>query len=287
MKSLSSSVYNFLQPLLLFGILVSLGSLLFYSCKPEKTVKAQKLVLATNCFLAKKICEPNQTWLNADSSNLITYFSIYPDSPRVLSFQINSADVDSILQISAAAKDSVLFRVYMSLNPFSSLDSNKNNEPTFRPILYLVNTQKNALQSSTAFAMDYVDINILAYLANLPEPNISVNAKKAKQFITRWDALAQDSVYNTFYENAVHTDTGRVRFYTFIGDTEPIIDTLKKYPEDLIYLHLGVHYETDSIPFRTIIHIDNPDNFADSITVTPGNPPLFEFASPCPKFCKD
>ncbi|WP_020534695.1 hypothetical protein [Lewinella cohaerens] len=289
MKPLSSSLFNLLQTLLLFGILVGLGSLLFYSCTaPDK--QATQSPIYEDCFLKEEICQPNALWLTADSNDIITYFSIHPDSPRVLSFQINRSDVDTILQLSKAAEDSILFRVYMSLDPLATLDSTANNEPTFRPILYLVNTQKDALESSTAFPMNYVDINIIPYLKKLNNNSSDTIGKavpsvEALEFITHWDTLSQEAVYNTFYENAIPSDTGRVKFYTFLGDTKPIIKALSEDTTDIMYLHLGVFNEPDSIPLRTIIHIDNPKRFVSPITIDPNNPPLFEFAVPCPKLC--
>lgn len=281
------SILDLLQSLLLCCILLGLGSLLFYSCTSNSNENTEETTTISpkNCFLEDKICKPNQRWLNTDSALLVNDFSIHPDSPKVLSFQIERSDVDTILQISKAADDSVLLRVYMSLIPLSSLDSMSNDEPTFRPILCLINTQQDPLQKATAFKMEYVDINIIAYLDSLVKGDIKIPAKQALKFISAWDMLPQDSIYNVMYENANSYSNDRVEFYTFDAtDTRTIIDTLSADTTDILYLHLGVHYEKDSIPFRTILHIDNPKRFSP-VSVDPRNPPLFEFAVPCPKLC--
>jgi len=283
---------------LIWSLLLCGGELFFMACHPSGNI------LTTNDKVSVKDSldrvdigiignerqeELDQAWENADSSNLTNNFYVHRDSGKVLSFEIPRSNVDTLLaQALKYSNDSIYLRVYLAADGFLELDS-IIKEPVFRPILKIIGNKKKVLaQDDFYFEMDYLNMDILKYLKSLDSIHTSlpVSIQNAITYISAWDSLPPNKIYGGMYENFISKSNERVQYYTFDNsDTKGIVKYLTDYPEDLLYLHLGIIVKEGTIPFRTIIHLDNPENFEKRGHRDDMLPLMYEFASPCPKAC--
>lgn len=247
----------------------------------------------------KQLAEGNQVWIAANSPATNNSFYIKGDTAKVISFKIERNEVDTLLAIqnSISGKDSSLrLRIFLTLDSTVNLPP-ATPQPVFRPILNLstLSEKDTTFQSEASFKMDFLRMDIITYLDSLIKvltpivsPEKPINPKTALRLITAWDTLDQNRINTEMYEEGTRpTPQGRVRYYTFNrSDTYGALQKLRTNKEDLLYLHLGINnHPTDTIPFCTILHIDDPANFKDPTRIDLEDPPLFEFSAPCPRYC--
>lgn len=122
-----------------------------------------------------------------------------------------------------------------------------------------------------------------------------VGAKCARELVSNWDAVPLKEIAQQLYvEQDTVSPTKRLQYYTFsAADTKLVHQYQKQLVQDgkscFFYLHFGqLAGEIDCVPLRTIIHLDdNPIDVGLLPERTNDEHAYFEFALPCPKFCKD
>lgn len=284
------------QPISLTFYLLLIGSILGLSacCDPVEG-SSKKDDTYVERVGEKKRNELNQSWINADLAITNRSFYIKEDSGKVISFKIDRNEVDKLLAIADQAEnpDALRLRIFLTLDNHLDLPP-KNLQPVFRPFLDLstLSEKDTSFKSKISFEMDYLEMGIIAYLDSIinkfpTSPDKRISPKTAKEFITAWDTLDRNSINSVMYEARKPIKRERVKFYTYIkSDTREALEQLKRKKEDLLYLHLGVNKNpSDTIPFCTILQIDNPDNIKYPERIDLEDPPLFEFSVPCPKYC--
>jgi hypothetical protein len=275
-------------------LLILLCSFLLVACRNDSNEQYQKNADIQEAS-KKKQQQLIAAWLAAPMDSLDNDFYIATDTGKVLSFQIDSTDVDSLLaEAERLTGDSLYLRVFMALDE-TAPNAGVKAEPDFRPILDLTNEPSQTINDEMLFEMDYLDMHIIKYLdtllksttlSNSPGPDIPISIPQAKQFIVGWNGLPQAKIAKVMYADSVPIGTERIKYYTFnSSDTKDALKHLKMRPNDLLYLHLGLNAVTDAIPLCVILHLDDPARIADFADFDDQNPPFFEFAAPCPRAC--
>lgn len=283
-------------PILRISYILLAGILLVLSlgCPPDPPPSPDNTEV--NRVGEKKLGEENQVWINANSTttNNSFYLNSDTDTTKVISFEIERDEVNSLLKTAnntTSGDSSLRLRIFLALDSIIKLPP-ATSQPIFRPFLNLatLNEKDTTFKSEISFEMDYLQMDIISYLDSLLKvlPEKRINPETALRLITAWDTLDRNKINTEMYEeSSAPKRQERVRYFTFNrSDTYQALSKLKEKKKDLLYLHLGINNNpSDTIPFCTILHVDNPANFEDFKRVDLNDPPLFEFSAPCPKYC--
>lgn len=237
------------------------------------------------------------------------YFDMSSPTPdtRVTSLRLDSSDKaqfftllnSTIAQVDSGHIDSMAIRIVMALlvrEPPSSL-----LPPAFQPYLRLI-TYKNQDTSMLwpAFSMTAFKSTVqwdISLCNSNKYSQSEVQCTTAVPMIKKWQELEPGQITAQLYPDTSKTGKmnpgeskltyEKVRYYTFgWADTQKINNLYQGSGETLhFYLHLGLHYAPDSIPLRTILHLDVKDLATEEFEVNEST--YFEFAKPCPQYCDE
>lgn len=299
-----------------FTLYLLIGSFLFlFACEETEMVEDNnqlEVARSTEVFPIH-LLNPSQAdslvkhykQANGNLNQNFKYMNTEGAERKVMSYQMNDNQRVNFFHklgtlYSDEAIDSVRLLIRVGFNnPQDSVDEYKTN---FVPLLQFITNEYSTEPLVYPLRAYEPKVNWPAYECALTSGDLSgkreVHCDSAKLLINEWIDLAPDSITKQLYTYEPSLTNGtqfnkenRIRYYIFEGsDVEGIYDhyNLLKDAGDTCYfhLHLGLFNETEWIPLRNVLHLDDKDLSVDSVFEST-NSTFFEFSAPCPKFCKD
>lgn len=173
----------------------------------------------------------------------------------------------------------------------------KKHNPNFAPLLeIIVNepgfTKRNVFPMQPFKSQLIENWDSLYSSHNRSYPNIPL--KEAQKLIRKWESLDTSQITSALYlYDQPQSENTRVRYYTFDAiDTEKMYNYFTSLSEKsksaYLFLHLGILDVDNTIPLRTVLHLDDNPTELDALPQGVDDlAPYFEFSKPCPPYCDD
>lgn len=201
--------------------------------------------------------------------NRAVHFRLNPDQTQVFFEKLNQ------LKTSAAPDDSIQIRIHMAL--FGEAGTKLPGQPNLTLLLNTIKISTNATDN------DQVYFPLRPFVET---GNRSISQNLADSLTMNWEKISVGNLARQLFVNGDTTNPEkRIRYYTFnTQDTEAIYAYRNQNPDCGMFIYLGQFEEENHVPMRVIIRLTkNPNTFPQGKN---GGEEDFEFASPCPPFCR-
>jgi len=239
-----------------------------------------------------------KNWQQCKPENLTELFYAYNDSSRegvfsnltqrVLAYKMATGDIAKMFKAYQPGTSIITFHMGSSVLRGNDIP----NEPGFTPFIQLYNPGMNNYSNCFELAWDPVPPFQLGALGHKKSTTsmAQVTPAAADLFVVSWVNQARENVADAFESTIQDSYTARVKCYNFNeNDTDKIFTTIDGAINPSFYVLLGLELTSQLFPyaFRPVISV----NYDDGSPISKGGPETmtnyFEFASPCPPYCRD